>query len=206
MANVMKSARDDAPALYMRAMDGAVAIVSAIRPDQWHNATPCAEWDLRVLVNHVTGENLWIEQILGGKTIADVGTSLDGDLLGDDPIKAYVDSVARAKASLLPERYDLHYGVSLGDISGYDYLSQMFMDQLVHSWDIAKGSGQNAVFDDALVVAATPIAEEMVGYVGPGSVFGTRVTTDTGASSLDVLLGVLGRKGDWKPPTGATFV
>ena len=206
MANVMKSARDDAPALYVRAMDGAAAIVGAIRPEQWHNATPCAEWDLRVLVNHVTSENLWVHEILGGRTVADVGKELDGDLLGGDPIAAYRDSVAKAKAVLLPERLDKHYGVSIGDITGYDYASQMFMDQLVHSWDIAKGSRQEVAFDEALAIAATPIAEEMVGYAGQGSVFGNRQATRPGASSLAVLLGVLGRRADWQPPTGATFV
>ena len=117
MPNKMTSAREDAGALYTRAMDNAVVIVRGIRPDQWHNATPCAEWDMRVLVNHVTSENQWIEQILGGRTVRDVGTELDGDLLGDDPIAAYASSVARAKASLLPGRMGGTYGVSIGDIT-----------------------------------------------------------------------------------------
>jgi hypothetical protein len=37
-------------------------------------------------------------------------------------------------------------------------------------------------------------------------VFGNRQATRPGASSLAVLLGVLGRRADWQPPTGATFV
>ena len=202
----MTTTRDDAPDLYVKALDCAVRIVRAVRPDQWHNATPCADWDMRVLVNHVTGENLWIEQIFNGRTVQDVGTDLDGDLLGDDPIAAYVSSVERAKAAMLPERLDKRYGVSIGDITGYDYLSQMFMDQLVHSWDIAKGSGQAVSFDEALMAAAIPVAEEMVGYVGDGGVFGYRQALPDNASSLDRLLAVLGRKGSWQPPAGATFV
>jgi uncharacterized protein (TIGR03083 family) len=27
--------------------------VHAVGPDQWHNATPCAEWDVRDLVGHL---------------------------------------------------------------------------------------------------------------------------------------------------------
>lgn len=31
--------------------------VQAIGDDQWHLPTPCTEWDLRALVNHLTYEN-----------------------------------------------------------------------------------------------------------------------------------------------------
>lgn len=203
MANMMNSAREDAPQLYARAMDFAATVVGGVRPEQWHNATPCADWDMRVLVNHITSENLWVEQILGGKTIAEVGSSLDGDLLGDDPAGAYQDSVARAKASLLPERFDKQYGVSFGNVSGYDYLSQMFMDQLVHTWDVAKGSGRDVVFEEDLVEAAVPIAEEMVTFVGEGDIFGYRQEAPAGTTNL---VGVLGRRLDWQPPAGARFV
>ena len=45
-------------------------------------------------------------------------------------------------------------------------MTQMSMDQLVHSWDIIKGSGQSVACDDELVAAAIPVAEEEVAAVG----------------------------------------
>ena len=54
--------------------------------DQWGAPTPCADWDVRELVNHVAGEDLWTAPLLEGSTIEEVGDRFDGDLLGDDPI------------------------------------------------------------------------------------------------------------------------
>src|SRR6266508_2731945 len=71
--------------LHARALERYGQLVQAIRDDQWNHPTPCTEWDVRVLVNHLVSENLWMPPLLEGKTIADVGDSLDGDLLGDDP-------------------------------------------------------------------------------------------------------------------------
>jgi hypothetical protein len=45
--------------------------------------TPCAEWNLRELLNHVVAGNWWAARLASGATIAQVGTELDGDQLGD---------------------------------------------------------------------------------------------------------------------------
>jgi hypothetical protein len=55
--------------LYAAAARSTSKIVAGIRPEQWANATPCTEWDLRVLVNHVTYENLWAAELFAGKTM-----------------------------------------------------------------------------------------------------------------------------------------
>jgi uncharacterized protein (TIGR03086 family) len=160
---------------------------------------------MRALVNHITGENLWIAAVLGGATIASVGDSLDGDLVGDDPAAMYLSTVAQAKAAFSPERLVAHYGVSFGDISGYDYASQLFMDQLVHSWDVLMGSRQQVVLDEGLLVAAIPVAQEMVAFVGQGSVFGNTLNLESSPSNLEILVGTVGRSLAWKAPEGATF-
>src|SRR5206468_11675684 len=72
-------------ALFDRASNEFGEKVAAIKDDQWGDSTPCTEWDVRALVNHLVSENAWIPPILGGQTIDDVGDTLDGDLLGDDP-------------------------------------------------------------------------------------------------------------------------
>jgi uncharacterized protein (TIGR03086 family) len=114
-------------------MELASSLVSAIKPDQGHNATPCDEWNMRALVSHIIGENLWISAIFGGRTMADVGDQFNGDLTGDDPVMAYVRSVALAKAVLTPAGLAADYKLSFGRAIRLDYVTQMFMDQLVHS-------------------------------------------------------------------------
>ena len=46
--------------------------------------------------------------------------------------------------------------------SPLDYVTQMFADQLVHEWDILIGSSQQIDMDEELVLAATPIFEELL--------------------------------------------
>ncbi len=64
--------------LYVRAMGSAARFVSGIAEGAWHDPTPCTEWDLRVLVNHITYENLWAAELFPGKTLAEVGDRFDG--------------------------------------------------------------------------------------------------------------------------------
>ncbi len=59
----------------------------ARRPDA---PTPCPEWDVQALVDHLVTEQLWTPQLLGGKTTEEVG-----DQLGADPAGAW-DAAARA--------------------------------------------------------------------------------------------------------------
>ena len=183
-------------------MELASSLVSAIKPDQWHNATPCDEWDMRVLVSHIIGENLWISAIFGGRTMADVGDQFNGDLTGNDPVMAYVSSVALAKSVLTRAALAADYKLSFGRATGLDYVTQVFMDQFVHSWDVMMGSGQSVAFDDELVTAAIPIAQEAVAMAGQGSVFGYSQEIVPDESQLDLLLWVVGRKGNWTPPAG----
>ncbi len=205
MANAMKTTSDRSLDYFLRTLEQTSKIVSAIRPDQWQNATPCAEWDMTVLVNHITGENHWLAAVFSGETVAGVGDRFDGDLVGDNPIQAYLASIELAKASITPEMLEAHHGVSFGDISGHDYVSQLFMDQFVHGWDAMMGSRQTVELDDELTAAAIPVAKEMVAYVGQGSVFGSTLDLGTNAADLEALLGELGRSLAWQPPEGAVF-
>ena len=75
----------DLNTLYHRTVECWADRVNAVTDDQWDAPTPCRDWTVRDLVNHVVGEDRWTEPLVEGRTIAEVGDSLDGDLLGDDP-------------------------------------------------------------------------------------------------------------------------
>src|SRR6195256_1451595 len=146
--------------LYARAMMATLRVIDQVSPDRWHSPTPCTEWDARQVANHIIGENLWAAELFQGKTVAEVGTALDGDLTGDDPASAYRQSVEAARQAVeAPGAMEATCPLSFGDYSGADYASQLFMDTLIHGWDIATGTGQKIRMDAELVAHCVPIAE-----------------------------------------------
>ncbi|GAA3210208.1 TIGR03086 family metal-binding protein [Actinocorallia longicatena] len=144
----------DVSDLHRRAVAGMTARIAAISPGQWTLATPCSDWDLRGLVNHVAGEMLWTPPIFEGKTAADVGGAFDGDVLGEDPQGVWEASVGPSIAAVSAEgALDRTVHLSFGDVPGEVYASQMFADILVHSWDVARASSGDELLDPDLVEA-----------------------------------------------------
>ena len=81
--------------LYHRSVETWADRVNAVRPEQWDLPTPCRDWSVRDLANHVTGEDRWTVPLMRGSTPDEVGHQLDGDLLGDDPIRSSLAAAAR---------------------------------------------------------------------------------------------------------------
>ena len=65
----------------------------AVRPGQWAWPTPCTQWDVRQLVNHMMRGNLSYARLADGGTRAEFMRLRDADALGVDPAGAYARSV-----------------------------------------------------------------------------------------------------------------
>ncbi|WP_433363579.1 TIGR03086 family metal-binding protein [Streptosporangium sp. CA-115845] len=156
----------DVPEAYRRALDDFGALVHRIGPDQWENPTPCVDWDVRSLVNHVVGENLWAPELLAGRTHAEIGDAFEGDLLGDDPIKAFDTSAVPAVQAAVDHRVlDRVVHLPFGDVPGREYITELFADALIHTWDLARAIGADERLDPELVAAcATWFADAEPGY------------------------------------------
>jgi uncharacterized protein (TIGR03086 family) len=142
----------DAIVLFQRAVDGFNRHVHAVKPSQWHDETPCDDWDVRMLTNHVTVEQLWVPPLVDGRTVAEIGDSLDGDRLGDDPVAAWDAAVAASVASFgAPGALDGTVSLSSGAKSTAEYCWEMTTDALIHSWDLARGIGADEALDPELV-------------------------------------------------------
>ena len=184
--------------LYVRAMESAARFVSGVRAGQWHDPTPCTEWDLRILVNHMTYENLWAAELFPGKTMAEVGDRFDGDVLGDDPVGAFNRSVEAASAAVsVPGAMEAVCHLSFADVPGSEYAKQLFVEMLVHGWDVARASGQEAALDAALVDVGLPIAEEAMRLAAGSGAIAAPVPVADDAPAQTRLLAFLGRRADW---------
>jgi uncharacterized protein (TIGR03086 family) len=118
----------------------------------WSAPTPCTEWNVRALVNHVVGEDRWTKPLVDGKTIAEVGNAFDGDLLGEDPkssAQAAADEALAAVVERLPAGGKVHLSYGEEDIG--EYISQLAADHLIHGWDLAAATGQTRDLDPELV-------------------------------------------------------
>jgi uncharacterized protein (TIGR03086 family) len=168
-----------------------------VRDEQWPASTPCTEWDVRALVNHVVGELRWIPPMLQGKAIADVGDELNGDLLGDDPQAAWEGAAKAAlDAASQPGVEQRIVHLSYGDRSAGDYLGEVASDIVVHSWDLARGIGADDRLDPALVdFAQATLAPQIEAARGAGF-FAPEVAVPPDADAQTRLLALTGRKRD----------
>jgi uncharacterized protein (TIGR03086 family) len=176
-------------------------LVQGIGEDQWDRPTPCAEWDVRTLVNHVVSENLWVAPLLQGRTIEDVGDRFEGDQLGDDPVGAYERSAVSARsAAEEPGALQRPVAVSYGPVPGAEYLGHRLMDLLVHGWDLAAATGQDRTMDAEALDVLWPILEPQVPALAATPFFGPPIRVVDERPLADRVLGALGRDAGWSPP------
>jgi len=175
-------------------------LVRAVPADRWDSPTPCAEWSVRDLVEHLVTEQLWVPPLLAGQTIAEVGDRFAGDPLGSDPVAAWRGGAdAARRAWLEPGVLDRSVHLSYGTDSAVNYGWQMTMDLAVHGWDLSVGSSA----DPAAAPYRIPddLAEDLFTIFAPQipqwrefGIFDPPVPVPADADPHTRLLGLLGRK------------
>ena len=184
----------DIAKVHRQALDATGQIVARIGADQWDAPTPCAEWTARQLLNHVVAGNWWAAELARGATIDEVGTRLDGDVLGADSTDAYERSAEAAAAAFdAPGALDAPCAVSYGPVPGSVYAAHRFLDVLIHGWDLAVATGQDARLDPVLAEACLIVVEPQADRLRGSGMFGDHVATDDEADTRTRLLALLGR-------------
>lgn len=175
------------------------ATVAAIGAQQWQSPTPCTEWDVRAVVNHLVNEQLWATPMLQGQTIEQVGDRFDGDLLGDKPLASWRGAAKESMAAVtVPGALDGTINSSMGPSPARQYLTEMTCDLIVHRWDLAQGIGREDRFtDDELDQLA-----EMVDGLAPmqaeleaAGIFASPLATADDDDRQTRLLAAVGRAG-----------
>ena len=183
--------------LFRRSVDAFGARVHGVAGDRWAASTPCPDWDVRALVNHLVYELRWSVPLLAGRTVAEVGDRFDGDLLGDDPVGRWDSAAQEAVAAVDGEgAMDRTVHLSFGDFPGREYVMQLFADLVIHGWDLGVATGQDARLDPDLVDAcAVWFAGVADGYRQAGAV-GPRLDVLNDADPQERLLAAFGRSAD----------
>ncbi|EST39515.1 hypothetical protein N566_01525 [Streptomycetaceae bacterium MP113-05] len=170
-------------------------LVHEVGTEQWHSATPCAEWSVRDLVNHVTGEHLWAPHLLRGATLAEVGDRFEGDVLGDQPVAAWEAAGAPShEAFHAPGALEGQVHVTGGREASDAYGWQMTTDLAVHAWDLASGIGRSAVIPETLANDLLERVRPMIGKDGIPGIFDPPVDVAATATPQEHVLSLLGRR------------
>ena len=171
---------------------GFTACVEGVADDQWSSPTPNTAWAVRDLVAHLVDEQLWAPPLLVGRTIEEVGGAIPLDPLGEAPKASLQDATAGMVGALDDLDLEATVHLSFGDVPTQEYLMQLFADHLVHTWDLARATGQDERLDPELVrVCATWFAGREDLYRA-GGVIGPAVPLAGGDAQAD-LLGRFGR-------------
>ena len=186
----------DVNTLYRRTVEFFADRVNAVKEDQWDDPTPCTDWTVRDLANHVTYENLWTVPLMEGATIEEVGDRFEGDVLGEDPIGS---ALAAARAAIASVATQLPQGgtvqLSFGETPKEEYAMQLAADNLVHGWDLAVATGGDTRIDPHLVHAIADWFDDREEMYRDGGAISARRPL-TGDAQHD-LLARFGRDAAW---------
>jgi uncharacterized protein (TIGR03086 family) len=177
-------------------------IVGQVKPDQLAAPTPCTEFDVRKLVNHLL---FWGPSLVGAarketvpppaESEADVDlTAGDGDWQA--ALLAHVENVVDAWSR--PEAWE-----GVAHIGGptelpADLIGGMVVGELVvHGWDLARATGQQPAWDDELLAYLRGEVERSAEWGRQMGVYADEVTVPETAPPLDRVLALSGRDPAW---------
>jgi uncharacterized protein (TIGR03086 family) len=172
-----------------------LALVGA---DDWAKPTPCTEWDVRQLVNHVVGSDLRYTDLLNGGRADDFKRrtreeTRSAPVVGSDPVEDWARSGAALDAAFrTPGAMDRIVDYPRGPLRGRELLENRIVDITIHTWDLARAIDADDALDERLIrrcLSARFFQRRTSADDGPSAVPGSLHTT----RSQDRLLRASGR-------------
>ena len=164
----------------------------------WSALAPVDGWTARDVVDHLV---TWFPGFLAGG-----GVELpSGPSVADDPVAAWqhqADAVQavveqRGEESFTHPRAGTH---RLADAVDQFYTADVFM----HSWDLARASGQDAGLDEDFAAQLLEGMRPIEQLLRDSGQYGPAVPVPDDAPVVDRLMGFVGRDPAWSPHNGDT--
>jgi uncharacterized protein (TIGR03086 family) len=181
----------------MRAMDQLAAhrraqtvfqeVLAKVSPEQMSLPTPCADWDVAALVQHIVGGNTWVQGLAGREPQS---------LPDGDPVGAVTASADGAHAVFAaPDGLTRMFELPFGTMPGAAFIGLRTNDVLTHAWDLAKATGQSTDLDPELATQALEASRMRINenFRGEGRPFGAEQPCAEGRPVADQLAAFLGR-------------
>ncbi|MEU9477644.1 TIGR03086 family metal-binding protein [Streptomyces sp. NPDC048191] len=188
------------------AVQEAVRVVDLATPVDWARDTPCAGWDLRRLVAHMTAQHFGFAAAARGAGREPEYWREPEDM--SDPARTHRSAAASVLSAFAepgaPEREfvlpELGAGFPGGQAIGFH-----FVDHVVHAWDVAATLGVAVELPEHVLVAALAVARQVPddpARRGPGFAFAPALEVPEGSGPLEEALRLLGRGPERWPARG----
>ncbi|GAB3580241.1 TIGR03086 family metal-binding protein [Amycolatopsis endophytica] len=175
------------------------ALLRVIEPAQLGNRTPCTEYDVRGLLNHLLYWGPWLEAALrrepapavsGGERDADL---TQGDWLGE--LCTLVDGLVDACSQPGALEGTVKFGPS--ELPATSVAEMVLGEWVVHGWDLARAIGRPLNVDPATAGAMFTSARATAEQAREAKVYGPEVSCPEDAPTFDRLLALTGRDPAW---------
>ncbi|QMU75747.1 TIGR03086 family protein [Streptacidiphilus sp. PB12-B1b] len=181
-----------------------VRILEAAGPVDWELPTPCSQWTLRQLVEHMTAQHHGFAAAARGE--ADELAAWQSVPLGDDPLAGYRASAeaviaAFAEPGVLVRHFTLPEITTAITFPGRVAVGFHFLDYVAHSWDVAAALGKAVEPSTEAAEAALAIAMSVPDDERrrtPDAQFQPSLQAAPGATTFELFLRALGRSPDWQ--------
>ena len=195
---------DDTLGLLASALGQVEGTIAAIRPErQGELPTPCPQWTVRDLVEHLVGQDL--RNFIASTRGETVDWTAPAQPLGGDWAAQARDATASLQAAW--DGVDLEAPDPTGGLPTMrDRVDQQITELTVHTWDltaalgvtdVVSGETGEALAEHALAWARTVLLPE---YRGPDKAIGDEVPVPADAPAPARLAGFFGRDPAWQPP------
>jgi uncharacterized protein (TIGR03086 family) len=162
-------------------------VVAGIRPDQLDAPTPCDDFTVRGVLEHMIGGAAAFAAAYRGTTPA------EPDL--HDPLGRFGDVLGDLVAAIgAPGALDQTVQAPFGAVPGDTFARFVVLDGLVHGWDMAVATGQPYEPPDELVAAADAFARQALDPLRDGQTFAAAVEPAPDASPIERLVRYTGRR------------
>lgn len=169
-----------------------------MKPAQFSDPTPCSEFTVKQLANHMAGLLMGSERA-AKKLAAAPRPDPMPDIVGDKPGAVYsglADKAAAAWSAKGAFDGNTHFGP--GEMPAQMAGAITLMEIAVHGWDLARATGQGYSMDPEVAAAAFETLKQLNAGGRNTSAFGTEVSVGTDASTQDQLIAYSGRDPKWK--------
>lgn len=179
--------------LLERAIDYTLGNLDAVTPDCLTRPTPCRDWDLRALLDHLNDSLLALHEAAAiGRVFPDAG-----DYAGEpsaDPVALLRDRATRllgAWPAPVPRKE-----ISVGglELTTAIVTTTGAFEVAVHGWDVTRACGQDRLIPATLAEELLDISPLLVTRADRPARFAAPVELPHGAAAGDRLVAFLGRR------------